>query len=410
MTLASMTGFARTEGEEAGVAWVWEVKSVNGKSLDLRLRLAPGFDALEPQLRALVAQRFRRGNFSASLAVTRTAPTAVRINREALAQLLGLMNELAGEFETAPPRLDGLLTLRGVIETVEDEDEAVLEKRRLAVLGSWATALDRLAIARSDEGARLTAVLHSQLKELSSLVVAAGACAAAQPTAIRERLQKMIADLADLTAGIPEERVAQEMAMLVARSDVREELDRLRAHLDQAGDLLGEGAAVGRRLDFLCQELNREANTLCAKSADIDLTRIGLSLKAGGRAVARAGAEHRMMIRRRGFLLVLSSPSGAGKTTIARLLAARDPSLDPSVSVTTRPKREGEVEGRDYVFIDRANFDEMVRRGALLEHATVFGNCYGTPRQPIEAALAAGRDVVGDHGLAGNAATDQDRG
>jgi uncharacterized protein (TIGR00255 family) len=281
VNVASMTGFAQADGESLGISWVWEVKSVNGKALDLRLRLAPGFDALEPQLRAMVAQRFRRGNFSANLTVTRTAPAAVRINRETLAQLLGLMSQLAGEVEAAPPRLDGLLALRGVVETVEDDEDAALEERRLAVLGSWATALDRLAVARAEEGARLAILLQSQLGEMASLVVAAERCAAAQPAAIRERLVKMLASLADLVSGISEERVAQEMALLVARSDVREELERLRAHLDQAGDLLQQREAVGRRLDFLCQELNREANTLCSKSADLDLTRIGLSLKAG---------------------------------------------------------------------------------------------------------------------------------
>ncbi len=276
-----MTGFARTDGEALGISWVWEVKSVNGKSLDLRLRLAPGFDALEPQLRAMAAQRFRRGNFSANLSVNRTAPAAVRINRETLAQLLGLMNELAGEFEAAPPRLDGLLALRGVVETVETDEDAVLEERRLAVLDGWATALDRLAVARGEEGARLTMLLHGQLEDMASLVAAAEGCAAAQPAAIRERLLKMLASLADLVSGISEERVAQEVALLVTRSDIREELERLRAHLDQAGDLLQQGEAIGRRLDFLCQELNREANTLCSKSADLELTRIGLSLKAG---------------------------------------------------------------------------------------------------------------------------------
>ena len=236
---------------------------------------------MEPQLRAMVAQRFRRGNISANLAVTRTAPAAVRINRETLAQLLGLMNQLAGEVEAAPPRLDGLLALRGVVEIVEEGEDALLEERRLAVLGSWATALDRLAVARAEEGARLAILLQTQLEEMASLVVAAEGCAAAQPVAIRERLLKMLASLADLAPGISEERVVQEMAVLVTRSDVREELERLRAHLDQAGELLQQGEAVGRRLDFLCQELNREANTLCSKSADIDLTRIGLSLKAG---------------------------------------------------------------------------------------------------------------------------------
>ena len=278
--LASMTGFARAEGDDLGISWVWEMKSVNSKSLDLRLRLAPGFDSLEPQLRALLAQRFRRGNFSASLAVTRTTPAVVRVNRETLAQLVALMNELAGEIEAAPPRIDGLLALRGVIEMVEDEPDAVLEERRRAVLDSWRIALDRLANARAEEGARLYAGLRNQLAEMIALVEAAVECAAAQPAAIRERLQTMLASLADLAPGMPEERVAQEMALLVARSDIREELERLRAHIEQAADLLRQEEAVGRRLDFLCQELNREANTLCSKSADIELTRIGLSLKA----------------------------------------------------------------------------------------------------------------------------------
>ena len=280
MGIASMTGFARSEGDVLGISWVWEIKSVNGKSLDLRVRLGPGFDSLEPQLRALLTQRFRRGNFSANLGVTRTAPAAVRVNRETLAQLVGLMNELAGEIEAAPPRIDGLLALRGVVETVEDEPDAVLEERRQAVLASWANALEKLADARAEEGARLATVLRIQLADMTRRVEEAAACAAAQPAAIRERLQTMLVNLADLVPGMPEERVAQEMALLVARSDIREEIERLRAHLEQAADLLQQEEAVGRRLDFLCQELNREANTLCSKSADIELTRIGLSLKA----------------------------------------------------------------------------------------------------------------------------------
>jgi uncharacterized protein (TIGR00255 family) len=280
VNVTSMTGFARAEGDRLGIAWVWELKSVNGKSLDLRLRLAPGFDMLEPQLRAALAGRFRRGNFSGSLMVTRTAPAAVRVNRETLAQLVSLMNELAGEIEAAPPRIDGLLALRGVVEMVEDEPEAVLEERRYAVLDSWGFALDRLAEARAEEGARLGVVLHSQLSELDGLVEAASECAAAQPAAIRQRLLTALAGLSDLVPGVPDERVAQEMALLIARADIREELERLRAHIEQAAELLRQEEAVGRRLDFLCQELNREANTLCSKSADIELTRVGLSLKA----------------------------------------------------------------------------------------------------------------------------------
>jgi uncharacterized protein (TIGR00255 family) len=278
--VASMTGFARTQGEAPGISWVWEVKSVNGRALDLRLRIAPGFDALEPELRAAVAQRFRRGNISANLSVARIAAPVLRINRAALGQLVALINELTGEVEAAPPRLDGLLALRGVVESVEDEDEAVLEERCRAVLAGWTQALDRLAEARAEEGARIAALLRHQLDETATLAAAAEGRAVAQPAALRERLRTVLAGLADLAPSVSEDRVAQEVALLVARSDIREELERLCAHLDQAGELLDQGEAVGRRLDFLCQELNREANTLCSKSADIELTRTGLALKA----------------------------------------------------------------------------------------------------------------------------------
>jgi uncharacterized protein (TIGR00255 family) len=277
-----MTGFARADGEADGISWAWELKSVNGKSLDLRLRLPPGFDALEPQLRASLAKRVRRGNVSANLTFHRTAPPAIRVNRDMLGRYVALANELATEIKAEPPRLDGLIGLRGVIETVEDEPDTVIAARQAAVADGWAAALDRLCGARSEEGARLAAILHEQLVELSSLVAAASASAAAQPEAIRARLETLLAELVGLGPNlpkVPEDRVAQEVAMLVSRSDIREELDRLRAHLAQATELLGRGDAVGRQLDFLCQELNREANTLCSKSSDIELTRIGLALK-----------------------------------------------------------------------------------------------------------------------------------
>ena len=239
MNVASMTGFARAQGEAHGISWVWEIKSVNGRTLDLRLRLAPGFDALEPELRAGLTQRFRRGNVSANLAVTRTAPPALRINRAALAQLVTLLNELTGEIEAAPPRLDGLLALRGVVETVEDEDEAVIAARRAAVLCGWHMALDQLAVARAEEGARIDLLLRNQIDEMAVLVAAAETCAAAQPAAIRERLRTALASLGDPLPSLPEERIAQEVALLAARADIREEIERLRAHIEQAGDSWG---------------------------------------------------------------------------------------------------------------------------------------------------------------------------
>ena len=251
MGVSSMTGFARSEGEGDGISWVWEVRSVNGRALELRLRLPPGFEPLEPQLRAALGQRCRRGNVSATLSVTRLVPPAIRVNRPMLDQIVALMRDLsrdiAKDTEVAPPRLDGLLAVRGVIETVEEDPEPVIMARRGAVLAGWSQALDRLAAARREEGARLEALLG---------------------------------ELSGLASPVSEERVAQELAMLVTRADVREELDRLHAHIAQAGELLQRGEAIGRELDFLCQELNREANTLCSKSADIELTRIGLSLKA----------------------------------------------------------------------------------------------------------------------------------
>ena len=275
-----MTGFARTEGEADGISWAWELKSVNSRSLDLRLRLPPGFDGLEPALRASLARLCRRGNVSANLTVNRTVPPSIRINREMLAQIIALARDLEGQIEAAPPRLDGLIGLRGIVETVEDDAEPVVEARRVVVLDGWEQGLRRLVAARAEEGARLSAVLDTQRAELAALVEAAAGCAAAQGPALRARLEALLAELAGLAPAIPEERVAQELAMLVTRADVREELDRLRAHIAQAGELLENGGAIGRQLDFLCQELNREANTLCSKSASLELTRIGLALKA----------------------------------------------------------------------------------------------------------------------------------
>jgi uncharacterized protein (TIGR00255 family) len=277
--ISSMTGFARVDGEATGISWTWELKSVNARSLDLRLRLPPGYDGLEAPLRAALAGRMRRGTISANLSINRLTPPTIRINREMLGRVLGLLRELSDEVEAAPPRLDGLIGLRGIIETVEDEPEDVLETRRVALIAAWGEALDQLAAARGEEGRRLHAVLTSQLAELTELVASASASASAQPEALRARLRQSLDSLGDMASGTPPERIAQELALLVSRGDIREELDRLRAHISQADELLAKGEGVGRQLDFLCQELNREANTLCSKSADIELTRIGLSLK-----------------------------------------------------------------------------------------------------------------------------------
>ena len=282
MTISSMTGFARAEGQVDGLTWVWELKSVNGKSLDLRLRLPPGFDALEVPLRASLAQQLKRGAISANLQVTRAAGAAgLRINREALSAVMAAMREVAAEIDAEPPRLDGLLAIRGVLESGEEiEEEGVRGRREAKLVESWDEALKKLAQMRLGEGKRLVAVLETRLNEVSSLLSEAEASAATQPDALKARLKAQLAQLLDAVPALPEERLAQELALLAAKADVREELDRLEAHIEAARGLLREGGAIGRRFDFLCQEFNREANTLCSKSTDLGLTRVGLALKA----------------------------------------------------------------------------------------------------------------------------------
>jgi uncharacterized protein (TIGR00255 family) len=278
-----MTGFARVEDSRDGVSWAWELKSVNSKSLDLRLRLPPGFDHLEPALRGSLGQRIKRGAISATLSLAREAGAGggLRVNRAALDQILALADELTGKIEAAPPRLDGLLALRGILEPAgEEETPASRDALGAAFLAGWESALGRLVAVREAEGARLEAVLRERLAEMASLAAAAEASAATQPDAIKARLRSLVAALLEASPALPEERLAQEAALLVGRADIREELDRLAAHLAAAQDLLREGAAIGRRFDFLCQEFNREANTLCSKSADVELTRTGLALKA----------------------------------------------------------------------------------------------------------------------------------
>jgi uncharacterized protein (TIGR00255 family) len=283
MSISSMTGFARVEGHDGALSWVWEVKSVNSKALDLRFRLPPGLEALELTLRASLNQKLRRGSITANLALTKgTGAGAMRINREALAAVMSLVRELAEEIENvAPPRLDGLLALKGVLESADETLDETARERQIGMLtASFERALASLSAMRLNEGGRLETVLSARLAEITGLVSAAESSAALQPAAIKARLTELVKTLLDAVPALPEERLAHEAALLIAKADVREELDRLSAHIEAARGLLKEGGAIGRRFDFLCQEFNREANTLCSKSADLELTRIGLALKA----------------------------------------------------------------------------------------------------------------------------------
>lgn len=280
MTLASMTGFARANGQDAAVAWTWEAKSVNGRGLEVRCRVPGGFDALEPIARALAAERMTRGNVTLNLQVTRhEGQGRLVVNRAVLDSLLALLDDLGATKNVAPPRLDGLLRLPGVVEAAEQEDEAARGAREQAMTATLAQALDGLVAARATEGARLGAILAGLLDEIAAHVQAAAAEAAAQPEALRARLRDQVAELLEARVGVPEERLAQEVALLVVKGDVREELDRLGAHMAETRSLLRVGAGVGRKLGFLAQELHREANTLTSKSTDARLTRHGLALK-----------------------------------------------------------------------------------------------------------------------------------
>jgi uncharacterized protein (TIGR00255 family) len=283
MSFASMTGFAESAGSHQGLRWRWEAKSVNGRGLDLRLRMPPGFDSLDQPARVLANERFRRGSLQVSLIIEpQEGARGLRVDPAALAAAVKLSREIAAETGLAPARVDGLLALKGVI--VADEpltpDPVVRAARDAGIIKSLALALDALMQARNSEGAKLAALMNAQIDEIERLTHEAGALASTQPQALRERLAAQIKDLLGNTTPLSDDRLAQETALLATRADVREELDRLKAHVQDGRALVAAGDGVGRKLDFLAQEFNREANTLCSKSADIALTRTGLALKA----------------------------------------------------------------------------------------------------------------------------------
>lgn len=282
MAISGMTGFARAEGAAGGKRWIWELRSVNGRGLDVKSRLPPGSEALESAVREGAAKRFRRGSIQALLTVTRDADAggATRIDMAFLDRLLEAMEKHMRDGRVERPRLDGLLQVRGVLMTEEaaapaGDEQALLEA---AVTQGLAVAFDGLAAARAQEGVTLAAVLESLVAAIEAGVQAARATAAIAPAALAQKLKDRLAALAPEVQVDPT-RFAQEVALLAARADVQEELERLSAHAAEARALMAGPEPAGRRLDFLAQELNREANTLCSKASDLALTRIGLDLK-----------------------------------------------------------------------------------------------------------------------------------
>jgi uncharacterized protein (TIGR00255 family) len=282
MALSSMTGFARGHGVSGAYAWAWEVKSVNGKGLDVRLRLPSGWDAVEAPVRALASSRLARGSIQASLTVERTGVVpVVRVNAPVLEAVLATLRELAGRIDASPPSLDGLLALKGVIE-VGDAEEREEERRdaEAAATAGFAEVLTALDEMRQREGAVLGRLLTARLNEISALAQRAELTPGRRPESIRQRLAEHVATLLAQSDRFDPDRLHQEAILIAVKADVREELDRLAAHVAQAQLLVDQGGPIGRRLDFLAQELNREANTLCAKANDVELTNIGLELKA----------------------------------------------------------------------------------------------------------------------------------
>lgn len=283
--LSSMTGFAREGGTLAdGSSFIWELRSVNGRGLDVRLRLPGGFDALEAPLKEAAGRVLKRGNVNATLTVKREDRAGARLTPDpaVLDQALRLALDLAARIPGCPPpRAEALLTLPGVLRAeVAEPDEAEEDAKRATIAAAFARALDGLVASRRAEGAKLAEILGVLLDEVAALRDLAATEASGQPALHAARLRESLAALLEGERRVPEERLAQEVALLATKSDVREELDRLSAHIAEARRLLGSGEAIGRKLDFLTQEFVREANTLCSKSASTALTRIGLELKA----------------------------------------------------------------------------------------------------------------------------------
>jgi len=281
MTLRSMTGFARADGETEDCVWHWELRSVNGRALDVRLRLPQGFEAMEKPARDLASRYVRRGNCQISLNVKRSiASGEIRVNEEVLKQVVAAMDKVSASLKTAPPAAESILALKGILEYVETElDDEALKARNASILNSLEKGLKGLDQMRAAEGKKLGDVIAARLDDINTLTREAEASPARQSTAIKARLKEQVARLTEISADFDETRLHQEAALLAAKADIREELDRLYAHVEAARTLLSAPEPVGRKLDFLTQEFNREANTLCSKSNAADLTGTGLKMK-----------------------------------------------------------------------------------------------------------------------------------
>ena len=282
MPLNSMTGFGRSDGRHGQYSWAWEIRTVNGRGLEIRLRLPSGYDSLEQRVRESCKSHLTRGNCTIALSLKRdTSEVAARLNEDMFRQVADAAEKAQQIANAGPPTLDGLLSLRGVIEMVEEEESEAETKARLdAVLESFEAAIEAVQRTRGEEGGHLASAIAALLSEIDDLVGLIEHAPARTPDAISKRLREQIAKLLEDSSGLDEQRLHQEAVLLAAKADVEEEIARLRAHIAAARDLLAATEPVGRRFEFLAQEFNREANTICSKSNDTEITQNGLALKA----------------------------------------------------------------------------------------------------------------------------------
>jgi uncharacterized protein (TIGR00255 family) len=281
MTLSSMTGFARSHAASGPYAFEWELKSVNAKGFDLRMRLPPGWDDLEASAKKRTSEVLSRGTVYANLNVKRTrAISTVRVNEEVLASIVRVAGVLAGKIDAVAPSIDGLLAIKGVIDVIEPENnEDEVKAARAAAAAAFDQALLDLVEMRQREGVTLGQILSQRMDELERLMKKAEAAPGRKPDAIKARLADQIAALLESSDRFDPDRLNQEALLIAAKADIREELDRIASHISQAREMISRGGPIGRRLDFLAQEFNREVNTCCSKSNDVELTNTGLEMK-----------------------------------------------------------------------------------------------------------------------------------
>ncbi|MBP1850752.1 YicC/YloC family endoribonuclease [Rhizobium halophytocola] len=282
MTVLSMTGFARSEGALGRYRWAWELRSVNGKGLDMRLRLPNGLETMENEVRRLLQAGLTRGNIQISLNLSQTEPRVEAVlNRDALDAVLSLKGTLGPDvLDPAPLTLDALLAMRGVVEFKEAEETAeTLQARDAAILSSLKEAVDALCAMREHEGSALKDVLLGQVAQIGDLTATIEADPSRSPEEIAKRLKAQVGALMEGGYNLDRERLHMEAALIATKADLREEIDRLKAHVSAARELLAKGGPIGRKLDFLAQEFNRETNTVCSKSTSVAVTNAGIELK-----------------------------------------------------------------------------------------------------------------------------------